>query len=280
MLEQGVRCLVVNPADVPTGDKEKRRKSDQVDSRKLARALRSQQLRGIYLPPVAQQEERSLLRTRASLVKDLTRSKNRIKSFLNCHGIEWPACYHRPGAWPRSFVTWLEEIRMSTPGGEQSLSLLVTDFQQRRTLLLEATRRIQELSRSTDYDWRVECLRSIPGIGTLTAMILLTEIGDIRRFHNLDALGAYVGIVPDRHSSGEREVSRGITVRHNPMLRKALVESAHITVRKDPALMQCYNRYCRRMHPNKAIVHIMRKLLNRVRWVLVHEQPYRLSQVG
>jgi transposase len=85
--ENGVNCIVANPADVPTTDKERTHKRDKVDCRKLARHLRAGELKGIYVPTRPQLEDRSLVRTRASLVKKQTRCKNQIKAFLFFYGI-------------------------------------------------------------------------------------------------------------------------------------------------------------------------------------------------
>src|SRR5512143_4141151 len=88
--EHGVQCLVVNPADVPTKDKERTKKTDRVDCRKLARSLRSGEIDGIYVPSRIKAEDRSLLRTRHSTVKKQTRCKNQIKSILCFYGIHIP----------------------------------------------------------------------------------------------------------------------------------------------------------------------------------------------
>jgi transposase len=88
--EHGVQCLVVNPADVPTKDKERTSKTDRVDCRKLARSLRSGDIEGIYVPSRPKVEDRSLVRTRQSMVKKQTRCKNQLKSILQFYGIQIP----------------------------------------------------------------------------------------------------------------------------------------------------------------------------------------------
>ncbi len=74
--DQGVNCIVANPADVPTTNKERTMKRDPTDCRKLARSLRSGELKGIYVPARPKLEDRSLVRTRQSMVKKQTRCKN------------------------------------------------------------------------------------------------------------------------------------------------------------------------------------------------------------
>ena len=86
LTELGIHNIVVNPADVPTTSSEKLRKTDAVDSRKLAVSLRARQLKGIYTPDSDALEIRSLIRLKNSITKDMTRQKNRIKSHLRYLG--------------------------------------------------------------------------------------------------------------------------------------------------------------------------------------------------
>jgi transposase len=122
-------------------------------------------------------------------------------------------------------------------------------------------------------------LCSIPGIGLLTAMIILTEIEIINRFANLDQLCGFIGLVPSTHSTGDHEVVGEITPRGHSVLRTAIIESAWMAARLDPALNKCYHDYCRRMEPNKAIIRIARKLTSRIMFVLKNNQPYVCSVV-
>ena len=90
LILEGVNNIIVNPADIPTTDKERKQKEDSRDSRKIARSLSNGELEGIYIPTQKTEELRSLVRYRKSLVKDIGRNKSRIKSFLYRHGIEVP----------------------------------------------------------------------------------------------------------------------------------------------------------------------------------------------
>jgi transposase len=105
-------------------------------------------------------------------------------------------------------------------------------------------------------------------------MVLLTELAEVSRFSSLDKLASYAGLVPDIRSSGETEYATGITFRRNAALRALLIESSWIAVRKDPALTMVFNKLSARMKKTKAIVHIARKLLNRIRFVLKNRQKY------
>ena len=143
--------------------------------------------------------------------------------------------------------------------------------------MLKATRKINELSRSKRFQKRCKLLLSVPGVGRLTAMILLTEIGEISRFKSLDHLCSYVGLIPNIYASGESERVGEITKRGNRHLRSHLIESSWVAVRNDPALTLKYQQLCGRMKGNKAIIRITRKLLNRIRYVLINEQEYELA---
>ena len=111
-------------------------------------------------------------------------------------------------------------------------------------------------------------------------MIILTEIETIDRFDSFDKLCSFIGLVPTMHSSGEKEMTGEITHRGNNFLRSAIVESAWVAARKDMALNKSYHDYCKRMEPNKAIIRIARKLLNRIRYVLKNNEPYNYCVVN
>ena len=89
LTEYGVNVKVVNPADIPTSDKDRRSKTDKNDSRKIAQSLSAGLLESIYIPTLEEEERRSLVRHRDELVKNSTRIKNQIKSFLKQHGIKY-----------------------------------------------------------------------------------------------------------------------------------------------------------------------------------------------
>jgi transposase len=276
----GIQSMVVNPADIPTTNKEKVQRTDKRDSKKIARSLRSGDLTAIHVPSSKTLEDRGLIRVRATLTKDLTKNKNRIKSFLYFHGIEYPAAFRETGThWSNRFMTWLKGIELQEPSAQQSLTILLAHNTYLRTVILDTTKTIRNLSRSENYKDQVELLRSIPGIGILTAMIFLTELETINRFDNFDKLCGFIGLIPSTNSSGEKESIGDITSRGHGILRSALIECAWVTARLDPVMNKCYHDYCKRMEPNKAIIRIARKLLSRIRFVLKNNQPYVYSLV-
>jgi transposase len=275
----GINSIVVNPGDIPTTHKEKVQKEDKRDSKKIARGLANGELKGIHIPSMDLLEDRSLVRTRDTIVGDVRRYKQRIKSFLMFYGITLPEKFDKRSCWTNNFFSWLKEIPMQHSTGKQSLDLLINQCLLLRQSVLITTKQIHQLSKSDHYRKNVELLISIPGIGILTAMSLLTELENIGRFRNNDHLCSFIGLSPTSSSSGEKERTGGITMRAHGLLRSTLIECAWFAIRKDPALLNAYLKYCKRMDNNKAIVRIAKKLVHRIQFVLKNQVPYQLLKV-
>lgn len=271
----GIHNIVTNPADVPTTDKEKRRKTDKVDSNKLARSLRNNELKGIYTPSQEILEDRSFVRVRSGLVKDLSRLKNRLKSMLYFYGIEFPQDFQKSTThWSKRFMVWLKTIQLKSHSGNMALAMLIKEAEQLRALLLEVNKELKALSITEKYAKNMELIRSVPGFGLITGMLFMSEIETIKRFENNNKFAGMIGIVPDCHSSGANEQIGEISPRRHIHLRSGLIESSWIAVRIDPALSRTFSEYCKRMEPNKAIIRIARKLSNRVYFVLKNGKKY------
>jgi transposase len=251
-----------------------------VDARKLCDYMQNTKSKSIYIPIVAWEHGRSLVRTRDQVVNNQTRSKNRIRQLLHFSGIDLPERYAAGHYWSKAMITYLEGIDYGSGELRTAIGLLIKDYTQSRSLLLAATRAIRKLSNDPAYAPGILLLRSIPGIGLVNAVTILFEIQDIRRFKTLDQLYSYAGLVPDTADSGDTKVTKGITGRRNEYLRTALVESSWTVARKDPALLMKYKDYCKRMNKNKAIIRIAKHLLSRIRFVLLNEKEYVIGVVA
>lgn len=273
---KGINCNVVHAADVPTNNKELLRKTDKVDSKKIAKGLKNGELNFIHVPDIDLELDRQLLRSREQLTKDTTRIKNRIKAILKLQGIAIPENYSA-GKWSKAFINWLNEIDFKSVSGKLSLQTQINElvfFEEQKKKIDTA---IKELSKTERYNTNAALLQSIPSIGILTAMILLTEIGDINRFKRLDELCSYCGIVPNCHSSGESENTEGLSRRGNSTIKTVLIECAWVAVKKDPALLLYYKQQIVHMKGQKAIIKVARKLLSRIRYVLMNQKEYVLG---
>lgn len=267
--EEGIECKVIHPADIPTTHKEKEQKRDPIDSRKIAKALRADQVNAIWIPDIKQEQDRKLLRTRRTLTKDQTRIKNRIKALLQIYGVEYPDVFkQKQSHWSRRFISWLEGIKLQEQSGTESLQVLVRNLIYLRGEILTVSRQIRKLSETEKYKLPCKKLREIPGIGLLIAMIILTEIGDIRRFKKVDHFRSYIGFIPRAKGSGDKEYDGRITSRGSIHLRPLLIDAAWIAVGNDPYYLQIFNNYKKNMKPNKAIVRTTRKLINQIYYTL------------
>ena len=227
------------------------------------------------MPQQEMEHIRSLVRQRSRLVQDQIRCKARIKHLLLFSGLK----VEEDDSWSGGYIKKLELLDCGTIHLRQALDLALQEYESIRNLTLQATRQLRTLSQQEPYAKIISLLRSIPGIGLINAMILLSEIQEMSRFKTLDKLCGYAGIVPDLHSSGDQQSVRGITRRSNHYLRVAIVESSWTIIRKDPAMLMLYNEYCKRMHPNKAIIKIARHLLSRIRYVWLKEEPYQKGKI-
>jgi transposase len=278
--EYGIKNIVVNPADIPTTDKERKQKEDRRDSRKIARSLKNGELVGIYIPEKGTEELRSLVRYRKTLVKEISRNKNRIKSHLHCFGIAVPVSLAQASNyWSGKFTEWLSTVQQSTPYGDMVLNGTLETVKHLRGELLKINRKLRGLEKEGQYSFKIKLLRTVSGVGEIVAVTLISELQTITRFKNLDKLCSYIGLVPKTNSSGENEKTGRITPRSNKSLRGVIVEAAWTASRNDPALAQCYLELCKRMKPNEAIIRIAKKLLNRIRYVMKNEKEYVYSVV-
>lgn len=277
LISLGVNCQVVHPMDVPTTHKEKQQKTDRIDSRKLARYLRDRCFEGIDIPLVEVEAWRALLRQRFRVVRDISRTKNRVKSLLYQFGISLPAHIKDSSSrnWSGPYLKWLERLEVEEKALRQVLDNYISIGKSLRKELLRINRQVRELSAREPLKEDVELLRTIPGVGVITAMTLLSELYDIKRFKTIDALCSYVGLIPRMHNSGDKEWTGQIVNRGRKQLKINLIEASWDAVRIDPAMMCCFNELTKRMNKNKAIIRIARKLLRRIRYMLIHKQAYQ-----
>ena len=269
----GIECIVVNPADIPVTNKQKEQKTDRSDSKKLAEILRAGLLHGIYIPDTENLEDRLLLRMRNQLVRQQSAVKNRIKASLSFYGIRISE-EQSQRYWSKNYLNYLHGVKFSRSSGQYSFEVLLQELEYFRKELFAITRKIRELACTEKYSVQVNRLRTIPGIGILNAMTILTEISDIKRFSSANKFRGYIGLIPREHSSGESINKSEMSRRGNNQLKNMLIESAWVAVRTDPAMTLAYEELTKRLRKSKAIVRIARKLANRILHVLVTEEEY------
>ncbi len=279
LVDLGIHCMVIHAADVPTTQYEAVMKSDPVDSQKLAKSLRCGELKGIYVPDKDSLDDRSVVRLRKTLQKQLGGYKSRVKHLLYNNGVSIPDSFIQPGShWSKRFMRWLREDVVLLSSTRHALDLLLSQVELFRRSLFDVTCRVRALSQSERYAEVYRNLTSIPGIGMVIGMSLLTEIENVERFNNTRQFASYLGLIPVWHSSGEKQSSGEKTFRGNKLLGPMLVECAWVTIRYDRVMAAAFGEYCKRMKPQEAIIRIARKMANRILTVLKSGKKYEYDR--
>jgi transposase len=278
--QNNVDCIVCNPADVPTTNKEKVNKSDPIDSRKLSRELENKSLRSIYIPDTFHEELRALMRLRYRIIQSQTRIKNRIKGLLYAQGIQIPIQFSGRARWSHNFILWLKQLHLNTDAGNFTLQNLIIQLKEIREHNKNIIKQLRKEARHPDIAPIMKVLQGVPGVAFVTAMYLYTEIMDMKRFSNDEHLVSFVGLVPSTQTSDDTVYSNGISFRQNSFLRSMMIETAWTAVREDPAITLKFNELTKRMNSQNAILRIAKKLLKRIRHVWLKQEEYVYALVA
>jgi transposase len=215
-----VSCQVIAPALIPRKPGE-RIKTNRRDARKLAELLRAGLLTEVRPPTPEEEAVRDLCRARDDAREDFQRCRHRLGKLLLRRGL------HYSGRnWTRAHRQWIDSLEWTQPAERVVVAdyLLAIDHLEAR--LIEFDARLTELAQTEPYREPVGWLRCFRGVDTLTAILILAELHDFRRFHTPRALMAYLGLVPGEDSSGEKHRRGRITRTGNALVRRLLVETA------------------------------------------------------
>lgn len=274
LTEDGIECIVTPPSLIPTESGNKV-KTDKKDSYKLAKFLENDMLKKVWVLCAEDRANRQLVRTRRQIVNHRSDVMRQIKSFLLFHAVEVPFASHQ--LWTGRFIKWLHEVDLGDECLNKSLEALVHLFDYLSGEKKRLTHEVLELARKDKYAFKVKLLKSIPGIGALSAMEILVEIQDMSRFKTADELAAYLGLTPSQYSSGEHIRMGHITHMGNSRVRTTLTESSWILINKDPWMREKYENIKDRRGGKKAIVGIARRLSACIRRMLLDQVAYEIG---
>ena len=269
--EHGFDVALSNPAKTRL-IAEAKVKTDKVDARTLAALLRADMIPTCYVPGEELRSRRELLRHRMNLVKNRTMVKNRIHGLLDKHGLRMPGAYPFSGG----NVDWLRGLSL----GFMDDAILRSDL-----ALLEALDDQVELIETkiaviAVEERQVRLLMTMTGVGYFTAMLILSEVGDIGRFRSEKAFASWMGLAPVVRQSGERTWVGGVPRQSNGRLRAALVECAQAAVRFDPRFRGLHERVSRRRGSGCATVAVAHEMARIMYFMLSRGETYRDSDVG
>ena len=237
-----------------------RLKNDKAGAAILAQLLRADLLPEAWIAPAQVRQLRAVLRHRISLVRLGTQLRNRIHAVAADHGYDRSASY-----WTGPGRGWLAELDLPPVSRE-----IVTDCLAVIDGLAPVTERLDgELHARAKADPRVKALRTLPGVGEFTALVMVVEIGDISRFGNSRKLASRAGLTPTVHGS-DRKVRHGhISKQGSVWLRWALNQAAQ-TAKRSPEFAATYSALAKKRGKNIATIAIARKLLTRA-WHLLDQ---------
>ena len=218
----GVACDVVAPSLTPVrpGD---RVKTDRRDAKKLVRLYRAGELTFVRPPTPEQEGLRDLVRCRDDLRRARTAARHRIGKQLLRYGE-----VYREGksSWTLRHQAWLRRQRLGDPLAQAALEQMLLHLDAIDAQLAAVDRQLDQVARSEPWCDPVRWLACFRGISTLTALGLLAEIGDFRRFASARELMSFLGLTVSEYSSGERRSRGSITKTGNRHARRLLVEAA------------------------------------------------------
>lgn len=221
--ECGIDLRVVSPGLIPKRPTD-RVKTDRRDAVRLARLLAAGELSFAYVPSMAEEQFRDLIRAREDIRTDLMRARHRLSKFLLRRELVYPG----PGkAWTQGHLRWLSGLGFEDVASQATVLdylVAVQALAQRRDTL-DAT--LERLVPESPFPATIAGLRCFRGIDTLSAAGLCAEVGSFHRFDHPRLLAGFLGIVPSEHTSDSKRRQGAITKAGPAHARRLLVEAAH-----------------------------------------------------
>jgi transposase len=219
--ELGIECEVIAPSLIPErkGD---RIKTDKRDARKLGRLYRAGELVSVHVPEEKEEAMRSFVRLREQISKEVQMSKQYVLKFLQARGIT----YREGTNWTNRHRIFLKRQEFTDKYDEKVYGKYLFLLDLKETELKEIDSEIHEIAHGEEYRERVEKLTALRGVRELTAMGVITETVDFKRFGKAREYMSYLGLVPSESSSGGIERRGRLTRAGNKRIRRLLIESA------------------------------------------------------
>jgi len=263
--DEGVEVKLSNPLRTKA-IAEARIKTDRIDAKTLATLLRGDLVAESYVPTRKNRERRALIRHRASLIQMRVDIKNRIHALLDKH--EHTNNYS--DLFGKQALEWLRNLQLPTPDHEilqSNLQIIETLNQQIRIMDIQ-------IAKDAVTEDQAKLLMTMPGVDYYAAMVLLSEIGDVKRFSSDEKLVSWIGLAPQVHQSGETSWTGHITRKGSKRARWILGQCAQSARQHDPRMREFYERIEHKHGPSKAIVAVARKMLAIMYVMLIRNEPY------
>ena len=232
-----------------------KRKNDRIDAAKIADCLRCDFLPECHMASTAIRDRRRVLRYRNLVVKQSVQMKNRISGLLMETGVSYnKSRLHQRG--------YFKDLMWMHPEVSDSIRPLLKFCRERIEHSQELDHRlVGSLERDPLLKVRLERLKTVPGVGSITALTWALEIGDYTRFTSTKEAVSYCGLCGDEKSSAEKVMRMPISKQRNKHIQRVLIEAAKLAVRRNHELALVYDKELQRGNPNRATLAVARKLV-------------------
>jgi transposase len=219
-------------------------------------------LPAVWIPDLQRRDDREVVRMRLEVADKLTRSKNQIRCLLKRNNVD--SSPMKP--WTGDYDVWLHHQAKSvlSYGAGVALSSLLRQLEHLESEREALSGELVKLSQSERYCRQAKALiEQLGGVGVVTAMVYLTELGDLRRFKNRQQVGSFLGLTPSSFETGEADDRKGHITRQGPgRVRKVLNQAVWSRLRTTPEARAKFDRIAEKnpKHKKKAVVALMREL--------------------
>ncbi len=266
LMNKKMECAVAAPSLTPRKPGE-RIKTNRRDARKLAELHRAGLLTIITVPDRQQESVRDLLRARDDARKNVMSARHRLSKFLLRHGRR----FREATSWGTKHWQWIRSIIMPEPYEQVVLIESIAALEARQGELRRLDQLVAEAAKESAYATLVAHLCVLRGIDILSAMTILTELGDLRRFGSARQMMAAVGLVPSEYSTGDKTRRFSITKTGNAHVRHVLLQAAwHYRHAASGSAVRK-----RRIDQSSALIEIAKKADDRL-----HRKYWRLTSRG
>lgn len=265
-LEQaGIQTKLANPLKTRV-IAEARIKTDKLDARILCHLLRSNLIPESYVAPDSTREDRSILRLRINLVQDRTRVVNRVHSLLD----KYDHSYEGSHLTCKKGMNWLKSLKLD--GNDQvQLANYISNIEFLNNEIIQIDKMVSSQAVKNED---VKILMSISGIDYFSAMLIMSEIGDITRFGHPSKLVSWSGLCPTVHQSGN-SLYMGRMKDGNKKIRWIMIQAANTAVRTDDRMRKYYAKIVKRHGHSVAITHVANKMIRIMWYMLKNKENYK-----
>jgi len=221
LTDMGQDCMVIAPSLMPRrpGDQVKTNRRDAVG---LARLLRAGELTPVWVPDAQHEAMRDLVRAREAAVRDVRAKRQQVSAMLLRHGRVYPG----KRTWTLQHRRWLADQGLGLRASDIALGEAVKAARDAEERLARVERALEEMLGGWSLAAVAQALQALRGIGLISAITIMAELGDLTRFETPRQLMAYVGLVPSERSTGDRVRRGGITRTGNGTVRRTLIEAS------------------------------------------------------